>query len=167
MKRLIFVIGILLTVTTSLFAQYSDEQRDSIKLAQYKQEIGIDMSVPDFKTTTLDSTLIGTRLFKILSFLLDNYHQGIYNQKIAQIVREQEPALEKEYFDVKKISFVKAIKAGTRIDVVFKVEPYKNNAKVKKVDIVFTFVDGVTESEMTNMLFSYMSRYVQARELIE
>ena len=130
MKRYLLVILTMLIGTTSMLAQYTKEQRDSIKLAQYRQEIGIDMSVPDFETTKLDSTVMGTRLFNILSFLLESYQQGLYNQKIAQIVREQVNALEHEYFDIKKLSFTRASKQGNRIDVVFKVEPFKNKAKI-------------------------------------
>lgn len=166
MKRVCLVIVSLFVGMASMFAQYSEEQRDSIRLEQYKQEIGIDMTVPDFEITKLDSVLMGTRLYNIITFLLDNYPQGLYNQKKAQITSEQVPALEKEYIDIKKISFAKASKQGNHIDVVFKVEPYKNKAKVKKADLHFCFTDGVTESETTNMFFSYMSRYVQARETL-
>ena len=167
MKRVICVIVMLLTVTSSLFAQYTEEQRDSMKLAQYKQEIGIDMTIPDFETAKLDSAMMGTRLYNILTYLLDNYQQGIYNQRLAQITREQISAFGNEYFDIKKLSFIRASKHGNSIDVVFKVEPYKNKAKVKKADLTFSFIDGVTDSETTNMFFSYMSRYVQAKERIE
>ena len=40
----------------------------------------------------------------------------------------------------------------------------KNSKDVKQVDLTFHFNDGVSESQSTNELFSYMSRYVQARE---
>ena len=55
MKRLICVVAIVLIGTISLFAQYSAEQRDSIKHAQYRQEIGLDMSVPDFEATEIQT----------------------------------------------------------------------------------------------------------------
>lgn len=154
-------------IVGSSFAQQTDEQRDSIKRARYAQEIGKDMNVPDFETAKLDSAVMGARLYNLLTYLLDNYQQGLYNQRLAQITREQVPSLEKEYFDIKKLSFVKASKHGKQIEVVMRVEPYKNKAKVKKAKLVFSFLDGVSESEATNMLFSYMSRYVQQREQLE
>ena len=110
---------------------------------------------------------MGSRLANLLYYLLENYQQGIYNQRLAQITREQVTALEKEYFDIKKLTLIRASKQGYRVDIVFKVEPYKNKAKVKKADIHFCFLDGVTDSAATNMLFSYMCRYVKQREQLE
>lgn len=39
----------------------------------------------------------------------------------------------------------------------------KNVRDVEQVDLTIHFVDGVSESQSVNELFSYMSRYVQAR----
>lgn len=39
-----------------------------------------------------------------------------------------------------------------------------NTRDVKQVDLTIHFIDGVSESQTANELFSYMSRYVQARE---
>ncbi len=45
-----------------------------------------------------------------------------------------------------------------------KVWPDKNAGDVKQADLTIRLVDGVSESQSANELFSYMSRYVQAHE---
>ncbi len=45
-----------------------------------------------------------------------------------------------------------------------KVWPDKNSKDVTQVDLTIHFNNGVSESQSTNELFSYMSRYVPARE---
>ena len=45
-----------------------------------------------------------------------------------------------------------------------KVWPGKNTKDVKQEDLTIHLTDGVSESQTVNELFSYMSRYVQARE---
>ena len=44
--------------------------------------------------------------------------------------------------------------------------PDKNAANVKQADLMFHFIDGVSEDQKTNELFSNMSHFVQARELL-
>ena len=57
-----------------------------------------------------------------------------------------------------------AAKKGNELTVLMKVWPDKNTKDVKQVDLTFHLYDGVSESQTANELFSYMSRYVQARE---
>ena len=45
-----------------------------------------------------------------------------------------------------------------------KVWPGKNTKDVKQGNLTIHFSDGVSESQSTNELFTYMSRYVLARE---
>lgn len=42
----------------------------------------------------------------------------------------------------------------------------KNAANMKQANISFHFVDGVSESDKVNEMFSYISHYIQAREQI-
>lgn len=44
--------------------------------------------------------------------------------------------------------------------------PDKNVANVKQADLKFHFKDGASENKNTNELFSNMSHYVQAREIL-
>lgn len=57
-----------------------------------------------------------------------------------------------------------AKKKGYELFILMRIWPDKNTRDVKQVDLVIHFFDGVSESQSANELFSYMSRYVQARE---
>ena len=125
------------------------------------------MSVPDFETKKIDAKVMGTRLAGILEFMLENYHQGTYEKQITQMVKEQNEALEKVYFNIKKLKFVSSKKVGDEIIILMQVWPEKNEAKVKQTILTIRFIDGITESRNSNDMFSSMSRYVQARELLK
>ena len=138
-------------------------QTDSAKIAEYREKIGIDMSVSDFETKKIDARMMGPRLAGILEYLLENYTQGTYSRLIAQILGELHEALQNKFFNIKKMKFVSAIKKGSELSILMKVWPDKNARDMKQADLEFRFKDGVSESQSANELFSYMSRYVQAR----
>ncbi len=96
--------------------------------------------------------------------MLENYTQGTYSRLIALMIGEQVEELKQAYFNIKKMKFVSARKKGNELTILTKVWPDKNSKDVKQVDLTIHFNDGVSESHSTNELFSYMSRYVQARE---
>lgn len=62
------------------------------------------------------------------------------------------------------MKYVSATKKGNELTILMKVWPGKNTKDVKQVDLTIHFNNGVSESQSANELFSYMSRYVQARE---
>lgn len=92
-------------LSTLLFAQGASGQTDSMKLAQYRTEIGLDLTVPDFDTKSIDAEVMGTRLAGILDYLLENYHQSVYERKLCKILKEQNQTLEKLEFEIVKILF--------------------------------------------------------------
>ena len=51
-------------------------QTDSAKIAEYRERIGIDMTVPDFETKKIDAKVMGPRLSGILEYMLENFTQG-------------------------------------------------------------------------------------------
>lgn len=51
-------------------------QTDSVKIAEYRERIGIDMTVPDFETKKIDAKVMGPRLSGILEYMLENFTQG-------------------------------------------------------------------------------------------
>lgn len=159
------LISFLLFVSTICFAQ--TKQIDSIRLANYRTEIGLDLTMPDFNTKSIDSVVMGTSLAGIIDYLLENYKQLVYNRKLCKILKEQNQALDNLEFEIAKIQFGGAKKVGDEITLVFTVWTSKNIAKVKQTDLVFHFKNGVSESQATNELFSIMSRYVQQREQLQ
>ena len=124
------------------------------------------MSVPDFDTKKIDPKVIGGRLAGILDYLMENYHQGVYDRRLGQIASEQNEVLENVFFQLKKMKFVSAVKKGDEITILMHCDLQKNAANVKLADLTFHFIDGSSESNKVNELFSYISHYVQAREAL-
>lgn len=65
------------------------------------------------------------------------------------------------------MQFANASKQGDVMTVFMHVWPDKNIADVDQADMMFRFVDGVSDDQTTNALFSYMSRYVDAQEALK
>lgn len=108
--------------------------------------------------------MIGPRLAGILEYLLENYTQGTYESLLTRMLGEQVEELKQAYFNIKKMKFVSASKKGNELTILMKVWPDKNTRDVKLADLTIHFNDGVSESQSANELFSYLSRYVQAKE---
>ena len=129
----------LLMVSCAAFAQQSQQARqmsepqqaDDAQRAKYKQEIGLDMSVPDFQTKSINPKVMGSRLVGILNFILKNYQQSVYNNRISLILSEQNDALENLYLRIREIKFVSANKKADELTVVIRVWLDKNVANVK------------------------------------
>ena len=165
MRIKMIITALMLMVSMGMDAQIKvGYQTDSAKIAEYRERIGLDMTVPDFETKKIDAKVMGTRLAGILEYLLENYKQASYERQIALIVGEQYEALQDTYFYINKMKFVSASKKGNEITILMKVWPDKNTKDVKQADLAIHFSGGVSESHSTNELFSYMSRYVQTRE---
>ncbi len=162
----------LLMVSCAAFAQQSQparqksepQQADDAQRAKYKQEIGLDMSVPDFQTKSINSKVMGPRLASILNYILENYHQSVYERRISNILSEQDEVLKNLFLKTKKMKFVSAVKKADELTVVMRVWLDKNDANVKHTDMILHFKEGVSESHKVNELFSDSSKYVQARE---
>ena len=168
MRIRLIIAALMLLLSTTLSAQ-SHQPSDirlqtSDRMAAYREAIGLDMTVPDFETKKIDAKVMGTRLAGILEYLLENYTQGTYEKLLTRMLGEQVEELKQAYFNIKKMKFVSAVKRGNELSIHMKVWPDKNTKDVKQVDLTFHFYDGVSESQTANELFSYMSRYVQARE---
>ena len=168
MRIRLIITSLMLLLSATLSAQSHHPSdigpQPSDRMAAYREAIGLDMTVPDFSTKKIDAKVMGTRLAGILEFLLENYTQGTYSRLIALMIGEQVEELKQAYFNIKKMKFVSATKKGNELTILMKVWPGKNTKDVKQVDLTIHFNNGVSESQTANELFSYMSRYVLARE---
>lgn len=161
------ITTLMLISSLSGFAQALSTQTDSLKRAEMREKIGLDMSVPDFDTKKIDAKVMGERLAGMLDYLMENYHQAVYDRKLGLIASEQNEAMENVYFQLKKMKFVNAVKKGSEITIVMRADLQKNPANVKQTDIILHFTDGISESDKVNEMFSYISHYVQMREEIQ
>ncbi len=171
MLKYLFTLLLLFLGTTSASAQllqhrFAKVETDSTRKAKYKEKIGLDMTVPDFDTKSINPKVMGPRLANIIQLLLDNYYQTAYANRVCKIVKEQEPSFEKLGVKIKKLEFMSAYKRENEIALKFSAKLDKNEAKIKRTNVVFTFVDGVSDNMVINDLFSELSKYVQAKEHI-
>ena len=164
MKKQLLILLLLFIGTVTAFPQLRTVGSDSERNAEYKKAIGLDTTVPDFDTNKIDAKVMGSRLANLLNHLLQNYHQETYELQIVQILNEQNESLQHLYYKIKKMQFAHASKQGDVMTVLMHVWPDKNIADVNQADLMFRFVDGVSDDQATNALFSYMSRYVDAQE---
>lgn len=161
MKPLILSFLLLLS-SVSLSAQWKNTKlSEEEKRAEYREKIGIDMNVPDFDTKKIDAKVMGTRLANILTFLMNNYQQGFYISQLKDIASDQNKALQYVYLEIKKMSFLYAVKKGDELAIMMKLHLHKNSSGIKQTNLLFYFIDGVSEDRKTNVLFSTISNYAQ------
>ena len=140
---------------------------DSVRLAEYREQIALDYSMPDYSVTTIDEKKIGSRLANILRYYEEVNDQNMIRRKIAAILVEQNEAFEYASPEFIKQKLVKIEKSADDITIVYRLWLDKNPANLKQVDILYHFKDGVSESNTVNELFSHMSHYAQAREQLD
>ena len=140
---------------------------DSVRLAEYREQIALDYSMPDYSVTTIDEKKIGSRLANILRYYEEVNDQNMIRRKISKILVEQNEAFEYTSPEFLKQKLVKIEKSADEITVIYKLWLDKNPTNLKQVDILYHFKDGVSESNTVNELFSHMSHYVQTRELLD
>lgn len=129
-------------------------QTDSVRMAEYREQIGLDMSVPDFEVKKIDGAKMGTRLANLLRYFEENYSQGSYNRWITSVLREQNEEFENVYPEVTKIKLESASKMGNEIAIKYKIWLGDNPKKIKQTLVTFHFIDGVSKSKTVNEMFS-------------
>ena len=157
MKKLLILL-ILMACAFGVQAQTAVQQEDP-KVTELRQQIGIDYSMPNFKTKKIDGSVIGTHLAGMLNLLQKYYNDGTYNWKLAAIVKEQKGMVSQVSID--KMTVVEMSKVGEIICIKMNTKLSKNADGIKDADIELIFNKGVSESQTINSLFSYLSRYVQ------
>ncbi len=164
LKKQLLITLLLIIGAINAFSQLRTVGPDSERIAEYKKTIGLDTTVPDFDTSKIDTQVMGSRLANLLNYLLENYNQDTYELQIAQILGEQNESLQHLYYKIKKMQFAHASKQGDIMTVLMNVWPDKNIADVNQADLMFRFVDEVSDDQATNALFSYMSRNIESQE---
>ena len=134
-------------------------QTEDPKMTEMHQQIGIDFSMPDFKTKKIDGEVIGTHLAGMLNLLQKYYNDGTCNWKLAAIVKEQKGMVAQVSIDKMRVTEVS--KKGDVITIIMNTNLSKNSEGVKNTDVTISFDKGVSDSQSVNSLFSYLSRYVK------
>ena len=158
MKKLILIILLMLSVF-SMQGQTSTLQGEDPKVVEMRESIGIDYSIPDFKTKKVDVKVIGSHLAGMLQLLQKYYMDGTYNSKLGAIVKEQKGLYTQ--VAVEKLKITQVEKKGDIITVSMNTKLSKNNEGIQNAAIIISFDKGVSDSQQANSLFSYLSRYVK------
>ena len=159
MKKTLLLFSLLLMVCG--IAAQSAGQIDEKKMVEYRETIGLDYSMPDFNTTKVDAKVIGVRLAAILQSLEKNYKQAFYNRLLASIAAEQMANLNYSSVPVHKIMIKKISKTGDEINILVRTTLTPSDSKKKNFDVNLRFIQGVSDNNTTNLLFSDLCRYLK------
>ena len=127
----------------------------------WRKKIDIDMSVPDFNTKKIDQKVMGWKLAKMIEFIQKSYTQATYNRIVSTIRYEQTEDPKIRFSNVYKLEFVSAEKKDSIITLKWKTLTKLNKKEKAYHDIIMTFMNGVSDSETVNNLFSDIARYVK------
>ena len=160
MKRVITLLIMVLT-TVGTFAQTSTSQRwDETKEDWYRRVINFDYDVPDYDVSRPDSNVVGWRTAKILKSLERNYGQGSYIQRLSHIRNEQMGVFKHLDLPIETLKVKHIQKRDSVISITVNTISKREKKKVK-FDIIFTFVNSLSENEEINQLFSDIGRYIR------
>ena len=157
MKKFLLVFCLLFGAI-NLFAQTTQQSEDA-RTAELRQKIGIDYSMPDFNTSSINGKVIGTHLAKMLQNLQDNALDCVWSARIIAVCCEQIEGL--QYATLEKFKIRSISKSGDVITVKANVKLGKNAAGVKNTDIQMVFDKSVSTSQTINDLFSDLGRYIK------
>lgn len=156
MKKLILICLLFFTALT-LYAQTSSLTEE--EKSELRQRIGIDYSISDFNTSSINEKVIGTRLAKMLKYLDGNTNNYNVYSYLSSIQREQIEGL--NYVTVESYKIKNISKQGDVITIKLKTKLKQNAKNIKSADLLITFDKGVSESQAANDLFCDLGRYAR------
>ena len=163
--KLLLITMLLLFGATSISAQTSTKPSlDSVKIAEYREKLSLDYSMPDYSVKKIDETKIGSHLANILHYFEENGTRGTLTSWISSILAEQNETFKNRYIELKKLKLQKVSKKGNEITIIYNASLQALAGLPSHTELTFHFLDGVSESKPVNEMFSHISRYVIARE---
>lgn len=159
--KLLFT-SLLMLVSLAGFAQ-ANKQSDEEMLANYQDRVRktlqLDYSMPDYSVTSINAKMMGDRLAKIVKKTLEMCQSQSNLGSLSVIQSRSIEGL--TYCTVTNVKFGKATKQGNVISLYFNTTLAENSKKIKKSQIVFSFVDGVSDDIVTNDFFTNICRYIK------
>ena len=164
MKSILLSLLLLLGAASLSAQTVAETDKQALYNAEFRQQIGLDYSMPDYSVKKIDASVIGPRLAKILTRLLDTYKQPLYNQFLAMIRSQvaEDPNLQYVYVD--KLKLLNIAKTGNTITIRFNTFTKDKNRGKLNYDLEFVFVDGLSDDKTVNDLFSNIGRYIKDEE---
>lgn len=131
----------------------------SDRMAKYREAIGLDYSMPDYSIKKIDANVMGPRLAKILESLCANYTQYRYLNSLSLKQNKQVEGL--NHGSIKTMKLEDVTKTGNELTIRFNTILEPSNLNLKKSQLVFHFVDGVSEDSATNDFFCTLCKYIK------
>lgn len=124
-----------------------------------RQQIGLDYSMPDYETTTIDANIIGKRLAQMLESLKDNYARNEFNHLLsyirdAQIEDRRAYTLRIDEMKIKRIS-----KRDSVISISISTLSKPGKKQKYSNDVIISFINGLSANTSANELFYQLGRY--------
>ena len=136
---------------------------ESEKLAQYKNEVreklALDYSMPDYSISKIDPKVMGSRLAKMVEYICNNYQQQVNLGTLNILQCKQIDNL--NFVRIQNLKLDSVFKKGNEITVQFKTTLGPNSRNLKKANLSFSFVDGISDNRDVNDLFISISRYIK------
>ena len=167
MKQLLITILLLLGATSLSAQSTSKSSLDSAQIAEYRAKIALDYTMPDYTVKKIDDSKMGPHLANILRYFEENGKQGSLSSWMSSIISEQNESMKGTYMELKKLKLVRVSKTGNEITILYQVTLDAKGNQPSQAEMTFHFTDGVSESKKVNDLFSYICRYVNAREQLK
>lgn len=152
------ITALMLMASVAISAQVNKELTDEYK-NEVRQKLSLDTTLPDYSVYKVDAKEMGPRLAAILQELGAKYKRSDYLSILSSIQVDQIEDL--NYCTIEKLGLVNVTKSGNTITIRFKTNLAKNPLDLKKSDLIFTFVDGVSENKKVNALFSNICNYIK------
>ena len=164
MKKILLNLFLLLGAT-SISAQTSTKPSlDSVKIAEYREKLSLDYSMPDYSMKKIDETKIGSHLANILRYFEENGTRGTLTSWLSSILSEQDETFKNRYIELKKLKLQKVSTKGTEITIIYNASLQALAGLPSHTELTFHFMDGVSESKPVNEMFSYINRYATERK---
>lgn len=149
--KILFTALLMLGPLTG-FAQANNDNEEY--KTRVRNALQLDYSMPDYSTSRINANVMGDRLAKIVKKTLEMC-QNQSNLGSLSVIQSS------SYCSVTNVKFAKATKQGNVITLYFNTKLAKNVKKIKKSQIIFQFVDGVSDDVATNDFFTNICRYIK------
>ena len=145
--------------TAVVSAQGLKTNVDEDRKADIRKTLALDYSIPDYSTSKPNPKVMGQRLADILNKFQEMTQSQTIMGTLSVIQAQQIDGW--VYCAVKKIKLHNVEKSGNQITISYNTELDKNQKNLKKVQLVFKFVDGVSDDMATNNIFTNVCRYIK------
>lgn len=159
MKLKTIITTLLLMSTVVVSAQGLKTSVDKDRMAEIRETLALDYSMPDYSTSKINAKVIGQRLADILNKFQEMSQSQTNMGSLSVIQSHQIDGM--IYCAVKKVRLNRVVKQGNVITMTYDTELAENAKNLKKAQMEFIFVDGVSEDVSTNDLFTNICRYIK------